>query len=55
MLSLYSKLVMHKNSQNYRPVSILHKFSKILEKIFHSRLMSFLNDKQILYNGQYGF
>ena len=38
---------------NYRPVSILLKFSKILEKIFHNRLMSFLNDKQILYNGQY--
>ena len=40
---------------NYRPVSILPQFSKILEKIFHNRLMSFLNDKQILYNGQFGF
>ncbi|KAI0231551.1 hypothetical protein LSAT2_018080, partial [Lamellibrachia satsuma] len=27
---------------NYRPVSILPQFSKILEKIFHNRLMSFL-------------
>ena len=40
---------------NYRPVSILPQFSKILEKIFHNRLISFWNDKQILYNGQYGF
>ena len=40
---------------NYRPISILPQFSKILEKIFHSRLASFLNNKQILYEGQYGF
>ena len=40
---------------NYRPISILPQFKKILEKIFHSRLMAFLNDKQILYNDQYGF
>ena len=40
---------------NYRPISILPQFSKILEKIFHSRLTSFLNDKQLLYEGQYGF
>ena len=26
---------------NYRPVSILPQFSKILEKIFHNRLMFF--------------
>ena len=40
---------------NYRPISILPQFSKILEKIFHSRLTSFLNDKRLLYEGQYGF
>ena len=40
---------------NYRPISILPQFSKILEKIFHSRLTSFLNDKQLLDEGQYGF
>ena len=40
---------------NYRPISILPQFSKILENIFHSRLTSFLNNKQILYEGQYGF
>ena len=40
---------------NYRPISILPQFSKILAKIFHSRLTSFLKDKQLLYEGQYGF
>ena len=40
---------------NYRPISILPQFSKILEKIFHRRLASFLNDKQLLYEGQYWF
>ena len=39
----------------YRPVSILPQFSKILEKVFHNRLMSFINDKQILNNSQFGF
>ena len=40
---------------NYRPISILSQFSKILEKIFHNRMMSFIDDKQILYKSQYGF
>ena len=41
-----------KEFSNYRPVSILPQFSKILEKVFHNRLMSFINDKQILNNSQ---
>ena len=44
-----------KEFSNYRPVSILPQFSKILEKVFHNRLMSFINDKQILNNSQFGF
>ena len=40
---------------NYRPISILPQFSKILENIFHSRLTSFMNEKRLLYVGQYGF
>ena len=44
-----------KEFSNYRPVSILSQFSKILEKVFHNRLMSFINDKQILNNSQFGF
>jgi len=33
---------------NYRPISILSPFSKILEKIFYVRLISFVNQSNIL-------
>ena len=40
---------------NYRPVSVLPVFSKILEKLMYTRLLSFLNKNDILYNLQFGF
>ena len=40
---------------NYRPVSVLPFFSKILEKIMYSRLISFINKHNILYKLQFGF
>jgi hypothetical protein len=40
---------------NYRPISILPSFSKIYEKIISLRLMSFLEDKHILVDNQFGF
>ena len=40
---------------NYRPISLLPVFSKLLEKIVHKRLMHFLNINNILYKHQYGF
>jgi len=40
---------------NYRPISLLPQFSKILEKLFNHRLDSFLQTFEILYPGQYGF
>jgi hypothetical protein len=40
---------------NYRPISVLPFFSKILEKIMYNRLISFINDSEILINNQYGF
>ncbi len=40
---------------NYRPVSVLPCFSKILERIVHDRCCSFLDSMKILYNRQYGF
>ena len=43
------------NVSNYRPISLLPQFSKILEKIFYNRLMNFLNSNNLLYLRQYGF
>ncbi len=40
---------------NYRPISILTIFSKILEKLFYSRLFSFIDKHHILHPNQFGF
>ena len=40
---------------NYRPVSLLPQFSKILEKLFNNRLQSYIEKNNIFYSGQYGF
>ena len=41
--------------KNYRPVSLLSVFSKILEKIMFDKVTSFLSSNDILYKHQYGF
>ena len=38
---------------NYRPISILTIFSKILEKCIYNRLITFINKNNILINNQY--
>ena len=43
------------NPSNYRPVSILSVFSKIIEKLLYSRLYKFLESYEILYPFQFGF
>ena len=40
---------------NYRPISILPIFSKILEKLMHKRITSFLEKHELLFKHQYGF
>ena len=40
---------------NYRPISLLPTFSKIIEKLMHKRLFSFLETNQVLYKSQFGF
>src|SRR6218665_3434802 len=40
---------------NYRPISTLPHFSKLLEKIMYSRLYSYIEKKHILYQHQHGF
>ena len=40
---------------NYRPISVLLCFSKILERIMYYRLYKYLIEKNILYSTQFGF
>ena len=40
---------------NYRPVSLLSTFSKILEKVMYERLLDFLNEHKIIFQYQFGF
>jgi len=45
----------HNVLTNYRPVSVLPAFSKILEKIMYKRLLAFLDRHKILSDTQFGF
>ena len=40
---------------NYRPISLLSVFSKLLEKLMASRLTSFLENNNIFFENQFGF
>ena len=40
---------------DYRPISVLPVFSKILERLMHRRLMNFLTKNDTLFDHQYGF
>ena len=41
--------------KNYRPISLLTSFSKLLEKIMYDKVISFLTSNEVLYQHQYGF
>ena len=43
------------NMSNYRPISVLPVFSKILERIVYNKLYNYLNGNSILSNHQFGF
>ena len=53
-------IILHKkgeksNPNNYRPISLLNSFSKIVEKTVSAQLSKHLNDNNILYKHQFGF
>ena len=43
------------NIKNYRPISVLSVFSRILEKIVYIRLERYFTDNNLLSDSQYGF
>ena len=40
---------------NYRPISLLSVVSKIIERLMHTRLYAFINNKDAFYSHQFGF
>jgi hypothetical protein len=40
---------------NYRPIALLSVFDKILEKLMYKRLISYIENKNILFKNQFGF
>ena len=40
---------------NYRPVSVLPVFSKVLERLMYNRINEFIEENDVLYNLQFGF
>ena len=40
---------------NFRPISLLSIFDKIMEKLMHKRLYDFLENNNILFKNRFGF
>ena len=40
---------------NYRPISLLSVFNKLLEKLMYKRIIDFVNKRQVIYSKQFGF
>ena len=60
MLKIAKVIPVHKkgvttSANNYRPISLLSIFEKILEKLMYKRVYSFLSKHSVLYNYQFGF
>ena len=45
----------HSQFGNYRPISVLSCFSKILEKAIHQQLITYLEENKLLYENQFGY
>ena len=43
------------NLSNYRPASVLPVFSKILERLVYTRILTHINERNLLYKYQFGF
>eukprot|EP00794_Sanderia_malayensis_P000891 gene891-188_t len=45
----------HSNPDNYRPISVLPVISKVIEKIVHRQLITYLDKNNLLTKSQFGF
>ena len=60
MLKIARVVPIHKRGdtrqiQNYRPISILPPLNKIFEKLIYKRMMSFVDESELLSSNQFGF
>ena len=55
ILKIAKVIPVFKSGINYRPISLLPQFSKILETLFNSRLSAFIGKNNIINPSQYGF
>ena len=60
LLKIVKVIPIHKGGStqyvdNYRPISFLSIFDKIIEKLLHKRIYNFLEEHNILYHNQFGF
>ena len=44
-----------RKASNYRPISILSQFDKILEKLIHSCIINFIENNDLFCENQFGF
>ena len=54
VIAMYKK-GSHSDPNNYRPISLLSSFGKILERLIYDQMMSFIKKHSILFVYQYGF
>ena len=55
VIPIYKNKGEKSDMNNYRPISLLPVLSKVLERIMHSRLYTFLDKKDSFYSRQFGF
>ena len=60
LLKIVKVILIHKGGStqevnNFRPISLLSIFDKIMEKIMHKKLYHFLEENNILFKKQFGF
>ena len=43
------------DANSYTPISLLFNFNRIFEKLMYSKMISFIEERELLYQAQYGF